>query len=654
MMVVALILPGSVVASHLSGQSDSVNDAEAGPEQGGLVFMSQFGGSVTAIAIQGNYAYLGVGPRLVVMDISAPASPVLIGQSQVLAGWINAIAISGHYAYVADGNLDIFDISAPATPRLAGSYSSPDSIIDVTLSGSRAYIIDRQLHILDITAPSVPRQIGIYNLPDEKRPTSIAVSGNYVFMTLWWDLMRVIDISNPAAPACVSSYYPGGPNTGVTVAGNYAFISDSSALHIVNISTVFLMTLANKYSFESQGGAPGKVTVIGDTAYVPIQSGLSILNISVPTSPVEKGFYKAPSASRSAVTGKYAFVARGGLGLSIADLSNLSSPAEVFSYRPPGDANSVRLKGRYAYIADGAGLHILDVLHPSKPVQTGFWNQNEEMAAAINLEVAGNYAYVADGNGELRIVDISNPASPFQARYQSTQGYAWDVALSGNYAYATNWSLFSSGNGSLQVINISSPLSSRQVGNLPLQGNVRSLAISGTRAYVTNDALCDASCPGGMHIIDVSNPISPTQLSFFPVYDRGTSDVAVAGHYAFLADDDYANGGLHVLDVQNPKAPVEIAFYPQPCADVAVSVSYAYILENDLWVLDISNPANPKQVGYIDLPVGWSNPAQTSSLTVDGQFIYIAYRDLGLFVYWSMFGNPNAVYLPLVSHLSHQ
>ncbi len=48
--------------------------------------VGQIGGRVQAVAVQGGYAYIGVGPRLVVVDVSNPAAPRKVGETGVLPG----------------------------------------------------------------------------------------------------------------------------------------------------------------------------------------------------------------------------------------------------------------------------------------------------------------------------------------------------------------------------------------------------------------------------------------------------------------------------------------------------------------------------------------------------------------------------------------
>lgn len=48
--------------------------------------IGQIGGTTNAVAIQGSYAYVGVGPRLVILNIANPARPIVVGQTVPLPG----------------------------------------------------------------------------------------------------------------------------------------------------------------------------------------------------------------------------------------------------------------------------------------------------------------------------------------------------------------------------------------------------------------------------------------------------------------------------------------------------------------------------------------------------------------------------------------
>ncbi len=76
---------------------------------------------------------------------------------------------------------------------------------------------------------------------------------------------------------------------------------------------------------------------------------------------------------------------------------------------------------------------------------------------AYNVFVSGNYAYVADGRAGLSVIDISNPFSTQEVGYYDTPGPAKDVFVSGNYVYVAN------GKAGLRIIDISHPSSPQKV-----------------------------------------------------------------------------------------------------------------------------------------------------------------------------------------------
>jgi len=122
-----------------------------------VTFEGHFGGPTYATAVSGNYAYVGQGQDLVVLDVSNPSQLLELGRIYTL-GLVYDIKISGSYAYVADENtgLVIADISNPAAPIFTGSYNTAGDARGVAVSGSYAYVADgnNSLVIIDISNPS--------------------------------------------------------------------------------------------------------------------------------------------------------------------------------------------------------------------------------------------------------------------------------------------------------------------------------------------------------------------------------------------------------------------------------------------------------------------------------------------------------------------
>jgi len=98
--------------------------------------------------------------------------------------------------------------------------------------------------------------------------------------------------------------------------------------------------------------------------------------------------------------------------------------------------------------------------------------------------------------------------------------------------------------------------------------------------------------------------------------------VAVSGTYAYVADAYPFQGGLHIIDVSDPAHPRRVGFYGTGGAtsDVVVVGNYAYITAGSyLRIIDVSTPSNPTQVGSATM----SGIAR--GLTVSGNFAYVAW-----------------------------
>jgi hypothetical protein len=67
---------------------------------------------------------------------------------------------------------------------------------------------------------------------------------------------------------------------------------------------------------------------------------------------------------------------------------------------------------------------IVDVTDPSAPELAGSYDTE---GYAFGVAVSGNYTYLADEYNGLVIVDITDPSAPAFAGRYDTEGYAFDV-----------------------------------------------------------------------------------------------------------------------------------------------------------------------------------------------------------------------------------
>ncbi len=88
------------------------------PNAGGnLTLMGQIAGAANAVVLNaaGDRAYLAVGPRLMVLDASAPRQLRRLGQSEVLDGVVTRLAVAGDHVFAgnADGGVWVLTVVTP-------------------------------------------------------------------------------------------------------------------------------------------------------------------------------------------------------------------------------------------------------------------------------------------------------------------------------------------------------------------------------------------------------------------------------------------------------------------------------------------------------------------------------------------------------------
>ena len=411
-------------------------------------FVGHFGGPTLAVAVQGDYAYVGEGQglRLTILDISNPADPSVVGKTVPIPdnwpdNWIKDIAVDGDYAYVADykGGLRVVDVSDPANPTEVGACDTLEYASGVFVSGSTAYVADgrRGLRVVDVSEPASPTEVGAC---DTGWAEGVAVSGGTAYVADMDGGLRVVDVSDPANPTEVGACDTPGEAMGVAVSGETAYVADDwRGLRVVDVSDPANPTEVGSY--DTPGRTRG-VAVSGGTAYVAdMDGGLRAVDVSDPATPTEVGSYDTPGRTRGVfVSGETAYVADYQGGLRVVDVSDPANPTEVGAYDTPGRAEGVFVSGSTAYVAnEQEGLRVVDVHNPANPTEVGACDTPGD---ALDVFVSGAYAYVADMDGGLasglRVVDVSNPASPTEVGAYNTWGLASGVFVSGDYAYVAN------------------------------------------------------------------------------------------------------------------------------------------------------------------------------------------------------------------------
>jgi hypothetical protein len=121
--------------------------------------------------------------------------------------------------------------------------------------------------------------------------------------------------------------------------------------------------------------------------------------------------------------------------------------------------------------------------------------------------------------------------------------------------------------------------------------------------------------------------LDPVLRGKWPPFPRGPAHhVAVSGHYAYVAAGWQGGwqGGLQVIDVSDPANPQQVGSYDTSgeALGVAVSGDYAYVAGYNagLQVIDVSDPANPQQVGGYNTS-GYAQGVAVSGLRLRGGWL---------------------------------
>lgn len=250
--------------------------------------------------------------------------------------------------------------------------------------------------------------------------------------------------------------------------------------------------------------------------------------------------------------------------MAIIDVSDPTHPAWVAGYQASGYFDRIYFLGRYAYLSDMSAdsTQIIDVNDPANPMRLGGLDRTYFYAA----QRTNNYLHLAAAN--LKVLDLSNPASPSLAANIDIMGHAVDLQIVGNYEYF-------SGEMWLSIYEFSNPTNPAWVTTLELLGNMflNSLAVANGYAYL-------GDWNTGLHVIDVRDPAHPSRVRG-QTFNSPILDLEAVNNLLFVA---HSSGGVSVYTLTNPASPVRLTGY-----DTSGSAERLQVVGNYVFVADAAN-----------------------------------------------------------------
>jgi hypothetical protein len=266
-----------------------------------------------------------------------------------------------------------------------------------------------------------------------------------------------------------------------------------------------------------------------------------------------------------------------------------------------------------------SGLAIWDVTDPTHPAELGFLPTGRGSRGVHEFTVRQRgdhwFAYLAvsnsevsDGQGDLRIVDVTDPRQPVQVvdwgakrdaglpvgfgsqcapacRGAVPQAFLHSVALSpdGLTAYLSYWDL------GVIMLDVSEPNAPRWLGRfaepMSAEGNTHSVALAhdGKLALIGDETFGPPW--GRLRLVDVQDPANPIQVGSFDTADSAAGTPGEQYAYTVhnpLTDDRDSNraylawyaDGVRLLDISDASRPVELASWVPPHDPMVWSVAF--------------------------------------------------------------------------------
>jgi hypothetical protein len=508
-----------------------------------------------------------------------------------LGGSAEAVAVQGNYAYMVQGAY-LLAINL-TTQQVEGQIAFEYQAMDVAVSGDYAYVVTStygDLHVVDIRDPANLAAGGTGPLISGGSCLAFRWPYVYVLGKTSSEMLVVFDVTNPAAPSKVKE-----------------------------------MALS-RYGQRAKLGAQ-HLYVVSPTGY------LGIVDITNPADPQEGQWLAVWDAENLAVAEPYVYV--GGTvgfkpGVHIVNVGDPANPQEVGSwgYTDTGSALGLAAMGNYLYMGynhNGFGtsdaIHILDVSDPTQPSRVEHYAVT---AGLYNFLLQGTTLYIAGGgDGDLLVLDLTNPINPTQKMYLNQPGAVQQVYRASDRAYVVVASDHDGPWSGVWVYDVSDPLSPVVVDKEDPLGSIYDLAVAGSYLY-----LCGSSGVRIRNVADIDVP-----LGRYTPENGSCAAMAVQGNTAYVAIDylDYSQSppnsyGLDVVDASSPVSPtlarrihlgtkdeVSLMYLNQ----VAVEGKRAYVGKwlEQFYVFDISTPLIPSLVVTHSLP-------GLETLHTEGNYVY--------------------------------
>lgn len=565
---------------------------------------------------------------------AAAAEPLSF--KRALGGQLRDPVVSGDYVYVPGGRIvSTWNYADPAAPRrlaTTGAQPAMGVISGLTRWGDYLYA--------SWYSGSDNSGIAVYSLADPANPALVNQFDDYPAFTL----------KNLWAVSVANGYlYAFDRENGLFYGDLLADPLHPTMQHVE-------MPFGGMTYYEGAVAHGSRVYASGFSGMLDVQWHFcASYDVTAPTNPTatnDCGGGERPWFARSRVQPPYSLA----FGLDNVALFDIADPAATVALGRLDSVYAVDgfMSGDYVYALGYDGIDVIDYRDRMNPVLAGHspiqLPGTPDIFAGTSVTAYEQGALVLDGADRFVRLDVSTPTEPRLASevWQPGGSFAMNVAMVQGKAVLLQASY---GVGIADAADLT-PLARFDIPETISKLNyVNDFAVAGDVAYLP-------SMYTGLHVVDLSDPLQPTELNrssifvndggllwiatqddFLYIGRGGFSDnwlkvidaadpsnlvlrgdipvskidrLQVHGRYVYAADDDVTSSvsGLHVFDIGNPDEPIEVALYQgcpgaesfgsHPVLDVEIAAdgARAYVACNDrMHIVDLSEPSQPSLLG---------------------------------------------------------
>ncbi len=205
------------------------------------------------------------------------------------------------------------------------------------------------------------------------------------------------------------------------------------------------------------------------------------------------------------------------------------------------------------------------------------------------VDAKGNYAYIGNGPS-FQTLDIFEPTSPHITGEYLTEGYIYDIEVRNNSAFVCI------GSG-LLILDVSNPLSPQEISFIEIGGVAITFALDSSFVYVTTFS-------GFMRVVDISDISNPFLRGIIPTLAEFPNCIEAKDGYIYIGSPEVPY--MQIVNATNPDSLTE-SLFDSGGRGISSFIKDTLLFVGSSWystflkVYDISDLSNPELVGQVEI-----------------------------------------------------